>query len=154
MACIFCQIAGGELPASIVYEDSECLAFMDIHPLGRGHVLVIPKHHARQVTELETGATQRLFAVAESILSAQRRLGWGLDGSHILLNDGKTANQKVPHVHVHIIPREKGDSLKSAGKLALHVTGVFGFATPRPRLEEQASQLRTELLTQCNRRQT
>jgi len=144
-ACIFCQIIEGALPASVVYEDEQALAFMDIHPLGRGHVLVIPKKHAVQLTELGPEEGQHLFAIARRVLDAQRALGWGLGGSHILLNDGKSANQMVPHVHVHVIPREKGDALRSLGRLTLHVTGIFGRATRREVLEEQAAALAQQM---------
>jgi len=143
--CIFCQITEGQLPASTVHEDDRCMAFMDIHPLGRGHVLVIPKQHAVQLPELDRRTAEHLFSVAQQILKAQRALGWGLSGSHILLNDGKAANQMVPHVHVHIIPREKRDALATLGRLALHVTGLFGRAKPRTRLDEQARELRQQL---------
>lgn len=121
------------------------MAFMDIHPLGRGHVLVIPRRHAVQVTDLPDTLSHHLFNVAHRVLKAQRTLGWGLDGSHVLLNDGKTANQTLPHVHVHIIPRERGDSLKSAGRLLLHVTGLFGPRTRNRTLENQANALRQAL---------
>lgn len=143
--CVFCQITSGSAPAARVFEDDQCVAFMDIHPLGRGHVLVIPRQHAVQVTELSSPLTQHLFNVAQRVLKAQRTLGWGLDGTHILLNDGKTANQTLPHVHIHIIPRERGDSLKSAGRLLLHVTGLFGPRTRNHVLQEQANALRQAL---------
>ena len=143
--CIFCQIIDGQLPASIVHEDERCVAFMDIHPLGRGHVLVIPKQHAVQLPELDAETAQHLFSVARQVLGAQRALGWGVNGTHILLNDGKAANQMVPHVHVHVIPREKRDALATLGRLALHVTGLFGPSKPRARLDEQASRLREQL---------
>lgn len=144
MACIFCQIAQGALPASMVHEDDQCQAFMDIHPLGRGHVLVVPRQHIVQSTDTDPAMTAHLFAVAHRILAAQRELGWGLDGTHLLLNDGRAANQTVPHMHVHVIPRERGDALRSIGRLALHVTKVFGPATRRAELDRQA-----DLLRQC-----
>ncbi|TVP57490.1 MAG: HIT family protein [Halomonadaceae bacterium] len=144
-ACIFCQICAGTLPASVVYEDKQVMAFMDIHPLGRGHVIVIPRHHARQLPELPPGLADYLFVVARHILKAQRALGWGLEGSHILLNDGPQANQTVAHVHVHIIPREKRDSLPSLGRLLMHVTGLYGPVVKRQRLDQQAQALAAQL---------
>lgn len=145
MSCIFCAIASGSAPASRVYSDDRCVAFMDIHPLSEGHVLVIPIQHAMQITELATDLSLHLFAVAQRVLKAQRDLGFGLQGSHILLNDGKAANQKVPHVHIHVIPRKHGDALGSIGRLILHVTGIFGRAKARKTLEAQALQLRHTL---------
>ncbi|MEQ5837389.1 HIT family protein [Marinobacter sp. NFXS9] len=143
--CIFCQIAANEAPHALVYEDAECSAFMDIHPLGRGHVLVIPKQHAVQITELEGTFQDRLFQVARRVLKAQRQLGWGLQGTHILLNDGKAANQTVPHAHIHVIPRESRDNLKSMGRLLLHVTGLFGPRQKPAVLQQQAEALRHEI---------
>lgn len=145
MPCVFCQIANGEIPASRVHEDDQCLAFMDIHPLGRGHVLVVPRQHIVQSTDTDPAVTAHLFAVAHRILAAQRELGWGLEGTHLLLNDGRAANQTVPHMHVHVIPRERGDALRSIGRLALHVTRVFGPATRRAELDRQADLLRRRL---------
>ncbi|MDX1589238.1 MAG: HIT family protein [Oleiphilaceae bacterium] len=137
-ACIFCQILSGELPASVVHEDDQALVFMDIHPLGRGHVLIVPRQHAAQITTLTPALGEHLFRLARQVLEAQRTLGWGLEGAHVLLNDGHRAQQKVPHVHVHVIPREKRDALPSLGRLVLHVTGLFGPAQNRERLNEQA----------------
>ncbi|WP_166254022.1 HIT family protein [Marinobacter salicampi] len=142
MSCIFCQIVAGELPASIAHEDELCIAFMDIHPLGRGHVLVVPREHGVQCTEVSAELMAHIFRVARRILVAQRQLGWGLPGTHILLNDGAAANQTVPHIHVHVIPREKGDTLRSVARLTLHVTRIFGQAAPRVELERQARSLR------------
>ena len=147
MSCIFCAIVSGAAPASRVFEDERCLAFMDIHPLGDGHVLIVPRQHAVQITELDADLSVHLFDIAQRILRAQRDLGLGQEGSHVLLNDGKAANQKVPHVHVHVIPRLKGDALGTVGRLALHLTGVFGRAAARSKLEAQADQLRQRLVS-------
>ncbi|WP_148863397.1 HIT family protein [Marinobacter fonticola] len=145
MDCVFCQISQGKAPAARVLEDEHCCAFLDIHPLGRGHVLVIPKIHVVQITELPDTTANHLFAVAQRILKAQRTIGWGVDGTNVLLNDGKAANQTLAHMHIHVIPREKGDSLKSAGRLLLHVTGLFGPRARQHTLEEQAEALRNAL---------
>jgi histidine triad (HIT) family protein len=145
MNCIFCQIISGQLPASKVHEDKHCLAFMDIHPLGHGHVLVIPKQHKVQITELSEEDALHLFRIGHRILNAQRSLGWGVEGSHLLLNDGPSANQLVPHIHLHIIPRKPNDMLSTLGKLTLHLTGLMGFARKRELLEDEAAQLRQAL---------
>lgn len=145
MNCIFCKIIAGQLPASKVYEDERCLAFMDIHPLGHGHVLVIPKQHKVQITELSEEDALHLFRIGHRILSAQRSLGWGVEGSHLLLNDGPAANQLVPHIHLHVIPRKRNDVLGTLGKLSLHLTGLMGFARKRELLEAEAEQLRQAL---------
>lgn len=144
-SCVFCRILAGELPVSLVHEDEHCIAFMDIHPIGEGHVLVIPRQHATQLTDIDAALSDHLFHIATRVLNAQRQLGWGRDGSHILLNDGPAANQQVPHIHVHVIPRRRRDGLGTLGRLALHVTGVFGLPSTRARLDEQAAQLRQVL---------
>lgn len=148
MSCVFCQILADQVPASRVYEDDICLAFMDIHPLGRGHVLVIPKKHKVQLTELSQAESLHLFRIGNRILHAQRLLGWGVQGSHLLLNDGPAANQLVPHIHLHIIPREPKDIISTLGKLTLHLTGLMGFARKRSELNTQAAQLRHALQQQ------
>lgn len=150
MTCVFFQILADQLPASRVYEDDSCLAFMDIHPIGRGHVLVIPKKHTVQLTELSAEESLHLFKIGNRILHAQRSLGWGVRGSHLLLNDGPAANQLVPHVHLHIIPREPKDTIRTLGKLALHLTGLMGFAHRRETLNAQAEQLRHAPKHCCN----
>ncbi|WP_097460131.1 HIT family protein [Mangrovitalea sediminis] len=143
--CIFCAIADNKADASMVYEDDQCVAFMDIHPIGDGHVLVIPRQHALQLTELSQDSASHLFGIAQRILRAQRRIGQGIEGSHILVNDGPAANQQVAHIHIHLIPRRRGDGLQSLGKLALHITGLFGRARARDVLELEARQLREAL---------
>ena len=140
--CVFCQILAGQQPVSRVHEDAICLAFMDIHPLGRGHVLVIPKKHRVQLTDLSPEESLHLFKIGSRILHAQRLLGWCVHGSHLLLNDGPAANQLVPHVHLHIIPRAPGDTIGTLGRLVLHLTGLMGFAHQRETLNAQAAQLR------------
>lgn len=143
--CIFCAIADKRADASLVYEDDHCLAFMDIHPIGECHVLVVPRQHARQLTELSPQQSSHLFGVARRILQAQRTIGRGTEGSHILVNDGPAANQQVPHIHIHLIPRRRGDGLKALGKLALHISGLFGRRRVRELLELEARQLRDAL---------
>lgn len=143
--CVFCQILEGRLDDSRVYEDDDCIAIMDIHPLGDGHVIVIPKRHHQHITAFSPELGDHLFRLAQRILRAQRTLGWGLQGTHILLNDGHAANQTVSHCHIHIIPRQRGDSLRSMGRLALHVTGLFGPKAARKKLDRQAQELRGAL---------
>lgn len=147
-SCVFCKILADQLPASKVHEDDLCLAFMDIHPIGRGHVLVVPKTHKVQLTELSAHESLHLFKIGNRILRAQRSLGWGVQGSHLLLNDGPAANQWVPHVHLHIIPREPKDTIRSLGKIVLHLSGIMGFADRRNGLNAQAAQLHQVLKLQ------
>lgn len=143
--CLFCKIAAKTEPAVRVHEDDICIAFMDIHPLGKGHVLVIPRQHAQKLDELDAARRMHLYAVCDRIVAAQRRAGFGVNGSHLLLNDGKAANQHVPHVHFHLIPRSGTDSLGFFFRMILHFTGLFGLRTPVQTLESQAELIRREL---------
>lgn len=136
--CIFCQIAKHKLDSSIIYEDEGFLVLMDLYPLSDGHVLVIPKHHQQYIGDLTKTEQSRLFELGNLALNGLRASGYGLGGCNILLNDGKDANQTVPHVHLHIIPRKRHDILRSLPKLILHITGLFGVQKKRAILDEQA----------------
>ncbi len=110
MDCIFCKIVAGEIPSVKVYEDDSVLAFMDINPLNNGHLLIIPKAHAATIHEISEAdflavmsATHRLAAAVREALNP--------DGINLLQLNGKAANQVVPHLHVHIVPRWSGDGL-------------------------------------------
>jgi histidine triad (HIT) family protein len=109
--CIFCQIAAGDGPAEIVHEDERTVAFMDINPWTRGHLLVIPRAHS---TDLHEVAPEDLSAAAAT---AQRMAGLarerlGADGVNLLNAAGPAAWQTVFHFHIHVIPRYEDDPLK------------------------------------------
>jgi histidine triad (HIT) family protein len=106
--CIFCKIVAGEIPATTVYEDDETLVFMDIGPIIKGHALVIPKKHYDPVTETPDDVLARLHVVAKKVAKAQMN-GFHADGVNIMQNNGKEAGQEVEHIHIHVIPRFKGD---------------------------------------------
>ena len=109
--CIFCKIIAGELPGQIVDQDERTVAFMDINPATRGHALVVPRRHARDLLEIEPDE------LAATMLAAQRlarriheRLG--ADGVNLLNSCGRAAWQTVFHFHVHVIPRYADDPLR------------------------------------------
>jgi histidine triad (HIT) family protein len=106
--CIFCKIVEKQIPATVIYEDGDVLAFMDIGPIVKGHALVVPKKHCDPVTETPDDLLARLHVVAKRIAQAQMN-GLGADGVNIMQNNGAAAGQEVPHIHVHVIPRFKGD---------------------------------------------
>lgn len=145
--CLFCKIAARIESAIYVHEDELCISFMDIHPLGSGHVLVIPKQHAQKLEELDEPVRQHLFAVCNRIVAAQRHAGFGVNGTHFLLNDGKAANQHIPHAHFHLIPRNGHDNLGFFLRTLLHFTGLFGPKTSMGVLESQADLIRRHLAT-------
>ena len=109
--CIFCKIVAGELPATIVDEDERTIAFMDINPATRGHALVIPREHHRNLLEIESEDLEATVAAAQRL--AQRvneRLN--PDGVNLLNACGRAAWQTVFHFHIHVIPRYEGDPLR------------------------------------------
>jgi histidine triad (HIT) family protein len=111
--CIFCSIIKGELPASIVFEDDQILAIMDIQPINTGHVLVMPKTCYQLLHHLPASLAQKLFdtvAVVEKALWETEDIV--CEGTNILQNNGRSAWQEVNHVHFHIIPRFSGDNFK------------------------------------------
>ncbi len=109
--CIFCKILAGEIPANIVDEDERTVTFMDINPATRGHMLVIPRRHARDLLEIEQ---DELEAVAVAAQRAARKAHERLraDGVNLLNSCGRAAWQTVYHFHIHVIPRYEGDPLR------------------------------------------
>lgn len=146
-SCIFCRIAVGDLPASLVHQDADWLVLMDIHPVRAGHVLVVPRAHRAHLAQFDADTRSTLIGWADRILRAQQVAGFAAGGGNLLLNDGVAADQHVPHLHMHCIPRRRGDGLKVVGGLVQRMFGMFGRAAPRARLDQQAEELRAALAT-------
>jgi histidine triad (HIT) family protein len=109
--CIFCKIAAGELPAQIVDEDDLTIAFMDINPATRGHALVIPRRHSRDLLEIEQADLEATITAAGRLARrVSERLG--ADGVNVLNSCGRAAWQTVFHFHLHVIPRYEDDPLR------------------------------------------
>lgn len=109
MGCTFCAIVTGERPGHIVLDEPEVVAFLDFRPVFKGHTLLVPRRHVDTLVDLPDElrapvleATQRLAAAVESALGAH--------GSFIAMNN--TVSQSVPHLHVHVVPRQQGDGLR------------------------------------------
>ncbi|HES7237606.1 TPA: HIT family protein [Streptococcus pyogenes] len=102
--CIFCSIIQGDIPSSKVYEDEQILAFLDISQTTKGHTLVIPKQHVRNLLEMTAETASHLFAripkIARAIQSAT-----GATAMNIINNNEALAGQTVFHAHVHLVPR-------------------------------------------------
>jgi histidine triad (HIT) family protein len=109
MACLFCQIAAGDVAAELVYNDHRAVAFLDHRPLFPGHVLLIPRQHVTTLPELPAEDVGPFFQIAQRLEIAVER-GMDADGSFIAINN--VVSQSVPHLHVHIVPRRKKDGLK------------------------------------------
>jgi histidine triad (HIT) family protein len=109
--CIFCKIVAGEIPAQIVDEDERTVAFMDINPATRGHALVVPRRHARDLFEISEEDLQATALAAQRLARrAHERLG--ADGVNLLNSRGAAAWQTVFHFHMHVIPRYHDDPLR------------------------------------------
>ena len=110
MDCIFCKIVAGEIPAVKVLDDDKVLAFMDINPACRGHILVVPKNHAENIFEIsEADLSAVMGAVKRCAVAVKNALG--AEGVTVLQLNGTASDQVVPHLHVHIMPRWKDDGL-------------------------------------------
>jgi histidine triad (HIT) family protein len=106
--CVFCQILRGESPVSFVYQDDTVVAFLDIQPITRGHLLVAVREHAVLMADAGEVAAMRTFKIARK-LAAQVREKLGASGVNLFVADGEVAFQDVPHFHVHVIPRYAND---------------------------------------------
>ena len=128
MTCLFCEIAAGRLPAEIVWRAPHAVAFLDHRPLFPGHVLLIPTEHVETLTDLPPEQVGPLFLAAQKLTTAVER-AMSAQGSFVAINN--RVSQSVPHLHVHIVPRTKGDGLKGffwprhpySSEEALHETG-------------------------------
>ena len=112
--CIFCKIVAGELPAQIVDQDEHTVSFMDINPWTRGHALVIPRAHSRNLFDIADDDLARVAAAARR-LALRMREGLGCDGVNILNSSEPAAWQTVFHFHMHVIPRYEDDPLRLPG---------------------------------------
>ncbi len=109
--CIFCKIIAGEIAGQIVQEDERTVAFMDINPATRGHALVVPRRHARDLLEIEAEDLEATALAAQRLArTASERLG--ADGVNVLNSCGRAAWQTVFHFHIHVIPRYESDPLR------------------------------------------
>ena len=109
--CIFCAIVSGDAPATIVDEDEHTISFMDIHPWTRGHALVIPREHSRNLHEISEDDLGHAMRAAKR-LAAKMRDTLGADGVNLLNSTERAAWQTVYHFHVHVIPRYEDDPLE------------------------------------------
>jgi histidine triad (HIT) family protein len=107
--CTFCQIASGRLNANIVYEDDESLAFLDIHPLFPGHVLLCPREHYETLTDLPMSMAGPMM-VKTQLLARAVEGAMDAEGTFIAVNN--RVSQTVPHLHIHVVPRRRRDGLK------------------------------------------
>ena len=120
--CLFCGIVAGTVPAQIVLADEVVTAFLDVRPVFKGHVLVVPREHYRTLADLPAAAVGPVFARVQRI-SAVMPAALASQGTFVAANN--VVSQSVPHLHFHVVPRTKGDGLR-------------GFFWPRLRYESDA----------------
>lgn len=109
--CIFCKVVAGELPSIRVYEDEDTVAILTIQPTTTGHTLVLPKEHAPNVFEVSAEVWAKVQETVRKVAKAVEK-GLHADGVNITMNNREHAGQAINHIHVHVIPRFKGDGLK------------------------------------------
>lgn len=107
--CQFCEIASGRLPVKYIFEDEDCVAFLDHRPLFLGHSLIIPKKHYVTLTDLPASLIGPFFIQVQH-LSKAIQIALSSQGTFVAMNN--IVSQSVPHFHVHVVPRTKGDGLK------------------------------------------
>jgi histidine triad (HIT) family protein len=107
--CLFCSIAAGETEAATVWSDDDFAAFLDVRPVFKGHVLLVPRQHVLTLPDLPASLRDPFLAAAQRLASAMVA-GLGAQGSFVAINN--TVSQSVPHLHCHVVPRTKGDGLR------------------------------------------
>src|SRR3954447_24878137 len=107
--CIFCSIIAGEIPADVVLDEPDFVAFLDARPVFKGHVLLVPRDHVVTLLDLPAGLRDGFLAAAQQLAGAVVD-GLGAQGSFVAMNN--IVSQSVPHLHLHVVPRTKGDGLR------------------------------------------
>jgi len=110
--CIFCKIVSKEIPSEIVFEDEHTMAFLDIRPVAKGHTLVIPKQHFRDILDTDDGVLAEVIVTCKKVGKAIME-ATGAQGYNTGSNNGAAAGQEVFHMHFHLIPRHNKDGLKT-----------------------------------------
>ncbi len=120
MSCLFCSIAKKEVPAEVIYEDAEILAFLDVNPMAPGHTLVIPQKHVETILELPDSG---LAPILRAVSSVERLILKTLhpQGFTLGVNQGKVSGQEVSHLHIHVVPRFEGDRGSSFQSLVRNI---------------------------------
>lgn len=137
--CVFCRIVEGVEPASVIHSDDSVIALMDVQPVNRGHVLIIPKMHAAQLHDLSKDLGAQIFKVALRVSEAIRRSGVKCEGINLFLADGEAAFQDIFHVHLHVIPRFNGDGFR------LKLGPNYGLRPTREELDTTALAIRNAM---------
>ena len=114
--CIFCKIAGGEIPSTTLYEDADFRVILDISPASKGHALILPKEHYANLYELDDALAAKALVLAKKMITKLTD-ALGCDGYNVVQNNGTAAGQTVFHFHMHLIPRYEGDKVGISWKM-------------------------------------
>ncbi len=115
--CIFCKLANGEIPtATLSYEDDDFRVILDAGPASKGHALILPKEHFKDLYELDDEVASKALVLAKKMITKLTDV-LGCDGYNIVQNNGETAGQTVFHFHIHLIPRYKDDEVGLGWKM-------------------------------------
>lgn len=114
--CIFCKLAGGEIPTATLYEDEDFRVLLDANPAAKGHALIIPKEHYANLYELDDELAGKVLVLAKKMITKLTDI-LGCDGYNIVQNNGEAAGQTVFHFHMHLIPRFKDDGVGVTWKM-------------------------------------
>lgn len=117
------------------------MIFLDLFPVREGHALIIPKTHEQYVENLDDDTANHLLQLAQRLIRAQKAAGIKADANNLLINNGKAANQHIPHVHLHVIPRLKGDTLSRTVVWATRLLNVVGLQRRRKRMDALAEKI-------------
>jgi diadenosine tetraphosphate (Ap4A) HIT family hydrolase len=134
--CIFCTIVRGDAPATFLHRDDLVVAFMDIRPVQPGHLLVVPRAHAKLIPELDDEVLARLWSVATELNRALRASSPLTEAVSVYVADGDAASQEVAHVHIHLIPRHGNDGF------GFRFPPGYGIEPGRAELETIADRIR------------
>lgn len=138
-SCLVCEGIQGVTPVSLVHADELVWAFMTTHPVNRGHTLVVPKVHVSHIHEIEESVAKHLFSISVRVSRAIRESAVPCSDIALFLADGPAASQKVPHVHLHVIPRVVGDGFQLNPHGGVHHPENL---SPREELDATAAQVR------------
>lgn len=125
--CLFCRIAAGDERGQVVLDEPDVVGFLDVRPLFPGHVLVVPRAHVETLVDLPAAGVGPLFGAVRRVAAAVE-MAMAADGSFVALNN--RVSQSVPHLHVHVVPRRRGDGLR-------------GFMWPRQKYPDEAAMATT-----------
>ena len=134
-SCIFCRIVQKQVPTNLVFEDEKVMAFLDIKPLNEGHTLVISKAHYESIFDIPQDLVEYIHGITKRIAIAVEK-ATKANGISIIQQNGKAANQDIPHLHVHVIPRYKGQKMPSFSETS---------EANREQLSQTAAKIRKQL---------